>query len=59
MLERAITTKQELIKIVQSAHIKRVVAEDIHTSDDIKHLCRAAEQLLRSNHQVTIFITTT
>ena len=59
MLEKKITTKQELMKLLQSVNIKNVNAADVHTIDDIKNMNRAAEQLLRSNHKLTMFIIST
>jgi hypothetical protein len=59
MLEQKITTKQELMRLIQSVLIKKIIASDVHTRDDIQDMCRAAEQLLRSNQTATMFIITT
>jgi hypothetical protein len=59
MLELKITNKQELIRLIQSANIKKIDAADINNKDDIKEMTRAAEQHLRSNNKITMFIITT
>lgn len=59
MLELKISNKQELIRLIQSANIKKIDAADINSKDDIKEMNRAVEQHLRSNHQITMFVITT
>ncbi len=56
MLEQNITTKQDLMKLIQSVQIKKIIASDVHTNEDIKDMCRTAEQFLRSNKNATVFV---
>lgn len=58
MLQQKISNKQELIRLIQSAYIKKIEAADINNKDDIKEMTRAAEQHLRSNHKITMFVIT-
>lgn len=59
MLKQKILNKQDLIRLIQSTQIKKIEAADINNKDDIKEINRAAEQHLRSNHQITMFVITT
>jgi len=59
MLELKIKNKPELIRLIQSTNIKTIDAADINNKDDIKEMTRAAEQHLRSNHKITMFVITT
>lgn len=59
MLQQKISNKQELIRLIQSTNIKKIDAADINSKDDIKEMIRAAEQHLRSNQQITMFVITT
>ena len=59
MMELKITNKQELIRLIQSANIKKIDAADINNKDDIKEMTRASEMHLRSNNKITMFIITT
>ena len=59
MLQQRISSKQELIRLIQSANIKKIDAADINSKDDIKEMTCAAEQHLRSTHKITMFIITT
>jgi hypothetical protein len=59
MLEKQITNKQDLIKTLQQAKIKKVLGKDIKNEDDLNNLIRDAKQLLRSNNEVSLFLITT
>jgi len=59
MLEKVITTKQELIKLLQSSNIRKIIASDVHKESEINELAKSAKQILRSNSQVTIFVIST
>lgn len=59
MLRIKITTKYELIKLIQETNIKQVVAEDIRSIEELKDLYRAAERHLRSKKRITMFVITT
>ena len=59
MLEKQITNKQDLIKTLQQAKIKKVLGKDINNEDDLNNLIRDAKQLLRSNNDVSLFLITT
>ena len=59
MLKLKITNKQDLMRLIQSAYIKKIDAAAINSKDDIKEMTRAAEQQLRSNHKITMFVITT
>ncbi len=56
MLEKQITNKQDLIKTIQQAKIKKVLGKDIKNEDDLNNLIRDAKQLLRSNNEVSLFL---
>lgn len=56
MLEKQITNKQDLIKTLQQAKIKKVLGKDIKNEDDLNNLIRDAKQLLRSNQDVSLFL---
>jgi len=56
MLEKQITNKQDLIKTLQQAKIKKVLGKDIKNEDDLNNLIRDAKQLLRSNNEVSLFL---
>ena len=56
MLEKQITNKQDLIKTLQQAKIKKVLSKDIKNEDDLNNLIRDAKQLLRSNNEVSLFL---
>ena len=59
MLEKQVTNKQDLIKTIQQAKIKKVVGKDISNEEDLNNLIRDAKQLLRSNQEVSLFLITT
>lgn len=59
MPEQKISNKHELIRLIQSANIKKIDAADINSKDDLKEMTRAAEQQLRANHKITMFVITT
>ena len=59
MLEKQITNKQDLIKTIQQAKIKKVLGKDINNEEDLNNLIRDAKQLLRSNNEVSLFLITT
>ena len=56
MLEKEISNKQELIKTIQQAKIKKVLGKDIKNEDDLNNMIRDAKQLLRSNNEVSLFL---
>ena len=56
MLEKNISNKQDLIKTIQQAKIKKVLGKDIKNEDDLNNLIRDAKQLLRSNNDVSLFL---
>jgi hypothetical protein len=56
MLEKEISNKQELIKTIQQAKIKKVLGKDIKNEDDLNNMIRDAKQLLRSNHSISLFL---
>jgi hypothetical protein len=59
MLEQKITTKNDMVRILQSANIKKIIAADIKSKDDLDKMNLAAQQQLRSNNKITIFLITT
>lgn len=59
MLEKQVTNKQDLIKVIQQARIKKVLGKNINNEDDLNSLIRDAKQLLRSNNEVSLFLITT
>jgi len=59
MLEQKVTTKNDMVQILRSANIKKIIAADIKTKDDLAKLNLAAEQQLRSNNKITMFLITT
>lgn len=56
MLEKQVENKQDLIKLLQSSKINKVKVQDIKDKADINAMIRDAEQLLRSNHEVTLIV---
>jgi len=56
MLEKQVENKQDLIKLLQSSKVKKVKVQDIKDKADINAMIRDAEQLLRSNHEVTLIV---
>ena len=56
MLEKEISNKQELIKTIQQAKIKKVLGKDIKNEDDLNNMIRDAKQLLRSNQSISLFL---
>lgn len=56
MLEKQVENKQDLIKLLQSSKVKKVKVQDIKDKADINAMIRDAEQLLRSNHEVTMIV---
>lgn len=59
MLEQKITTKLDMIKLIQASQIKKIIASDIKSSADLDKIKKDVEQLIRSNQDVTIFAITT
>jgi len=59
MLEQKVTTKLHMVQLLQSTNIKKIIAADIKTKDDLAKLNRDAEHLLRSNNKITMFLITT
>ena len=59
MLEKQVTNKQDLIKTIQQAKIKKIMGKDINNEDDLNNLIRDAKHLLRSNNIVSLFLITT
>jgi ABC-type metal ion transport system substrate-binding protein len=56
MLGKQVDNKQDLIKLLQTSKVKKVKVQDIKDKADINDLVRDAEQLLRSNHDVTLIV---
>lgn len=56
MLGKQVDNKQDLIKLLQSSKVKKVKVQDIKDKADINEIGRDAEQLLRSNHNVTLIV---
>jgi hypothetical protein len=56
MLENEISNKQEFIKTIQRAKIKKVLGKDIKNEDDLNNMIRDAKHLLRSNHSISLFL---
>ena len=54
MLEVKITSKQQLIKLLQETNIKEVVAKDLRVPDDINEFKKSVLPLMRSS-SVTVF----
>lgn len=59
MLEQKVTTKNDMVQILRSTNIKNIIAADIKTKADLTKLNLAAEQQLRSNNKITMFLITT
>ena len=59
MLAQKITTKHDLIRLLQISQIKKIIASDIQSSADMEKIKKEVEQLIRSNQDVTIFAITT
>lgn len=59
MLEQKITTKHDLIKLLQASVIKKIIASDIESSVDLEKIKKEVEKLIRSNQNVTIIAITT
>ena len=59
MLAQKITTKHDLIRLLQISQIKKIIASDIKSSADMEKIKKEVEQLIRSSQDVTIFAITT
>ena len=59
MLAQKITTKLDMIKLIQGSQIKKIIASDIKSNADLEKIKKEVEQLVRSNQDVTIFAITT
>lgn len=55
MLQINITTKQDLLKLIQSSDIKQVLARDIHVPDDLNDIKKSAIQMMKSK-KITVFV---
>ena len=56
MLEKKITTKQELLKVLQSSSISKVMGTDLHSANDLEEVLRSAKSLMRQWRRVTVFV---
>jgi hypothetical protein len=56
MLEMKITTKQQLMKLLQGSDIKVVIAKDIGSTDDLDQLKKSGQTMLRNGKSITAFL---
>ena len=56
MLEMKITTKQQLMKLLQGSDIKVVIAKDIESADDLEQLKKSGQTMLRNGKSITAFL---
>lgn len=59
MLRLIINTKQEMIKLLQSAQLKSVYGQDIANTSDISDFTKQIQNSVKSKNQVTVFLVTT
>jgi hypothetical protein len=59
MLKHKIAIKRDLMKLLQSVQIKKIIAADIRSKDDLNKMIKEADQMVRSNLEVTMFVRTT
>lgn len=59
MLQITVSTKQELIKLIQSSNISRVVAKDIHQPEDLNEVKKAGVAMMRDKKQITAILVAT
>jgi len=56
MLQMKISTKQQLLRLLQEADIKQVIAKDIHFPSDFDDFKKSALQMLRSRPVTVILV---
>jgi len=56
MLEVKVNGKQDLIRLINGSNVKKVVAKDVRTSQDLKDVEQSINNLLKSNKVVTAII---
>jgi hypothetical protein len=56
MIKTQISNKQELLKAIQSATIKKIIADDIDDKTDLQKIVKQADDQLRSNDQMTMLL---
>lgn len=56
MLTKQINTKYELVSLLQQAQVKKIVAKDIESKDDLRAIMKSAETMVQSNSKFTIFL---
>ena len=59
MLKTQLATKQDLLKIIQAANIKKVSGADIDDRNDLKNFMKSSEAQLNSSDQLTMILITT
>lgn len=56
MLQMNISNKQELLKLIQKANIRRVVAKDIHKPEDLNEVKKSGLEMLRDKKSITAIL---
>jgi hypothetical protein len=56
MLQLNITSKQELMRLLQAANINKVVAKDIRSPEDLNDFKKESLALLQKHKSITAFL---
>jgi hypothetical protein len=56
MLTKQINSKYDLIALLQQAQMKKIVAKDIESKDDLRAIIKSAETMAQSSSQLTVFL---
>lgn len=56
MLKQKLNTKSDLMRVIQSTNIKKIIGVDVDNRNDVTAFCKQAEQQLASTDQVTVFL---
>lgn len=56
MLTKKITSKNDLIALLQQVQIRKIVGKDIESKDDLNELMKTATGLAQGNSKLTVFL---
>lgn len=56
MLQKQITTKSDLIRLLQMSSVRKVIAQDVREMRDMMDLSKQVETMIRGKKPLTIFV---
>lgn len=56
MLEMRIRTKEDILEMLSGSGIKRVVAKEVHNSNDLDEIIKSAKTISRTAEKFTVFL---